>query len=114
MGLLVWEEHNAGTDFPHAQELVTNAAPKVFIFLPAWWSQAPVPKELLPRTLQRGSETMSGWGNGNGGDPSPRVCWLWPRSGFGISAGVLALLLHICLVLDSCFPNSPHCLLWDQ
>lgn len=112
MGLLVWEEHNAGTDFPHAQELVTNAAPKVFIFLPAWWSQAPVLKELLPRTLQRGSEAMSGWGNG--GDPSPRVCWLWPRSGVGISAGVLALLLHVCLVLDSCFLNSPHCLLWDQ
>lgn len=50
---------------------------------------------------------------GDSVDPTPRVCWLC-RGRIRVSADVLALLLPFCLVLDSCFPNLPRCLLWDQ
>lgn len=100
MGLLVWEEQSAGIRFPHAQEPVTNATTKVFIFLPAGWSRC------LRRSCPEFPEFCSGAGGavrvGDGEDPSPRV---WSR--VRVSAGVLALLLHFCLVLTRVFQIHP-------
>lgn len=41
------------------------------------------------------------------------ACLLWSSGGTGVSAGILLLLLHVCLALESSFLKLPCCLLWD-